>query len=116
MNTITKTRLVTDVTVARTTSHRVPTIRWTLNTGESTAHIDLVSCTAITGVKGDRRDVATLLAHLTGMGLELDVDEDDQRLEWLIGYNDRVQGVPSETIFDHCDAALASYRTPHPVA
>lgn len=116
MNTITKTRLVTDVEVAGTTLHRVPTTRWTLSTGESIAHLDLVACTAITAIKGDRRDVATLLAHLTGMTLDLDVNEDDQALEWLIGYNDRVWGVPAETVLDHCDAALASYSTPCPVA
>lgn len=116
MNTITKTRLVTDVDVAGATLHRVPTTRWMLSTGESTAHIDLVSCTAITDIKGDRRDVATLLAYLTGMSLDLDINEDDQRLEWLAGYNDRVWAVPAGTIFDHCDAALAAYRTPHPVA
>ena len=87
-----------------------------LDTGESVAHIDLVASTAITAAKGGRRDVATLLAHLTGMSLDLDVDEDNQSLEWMIGYNSRVWGVPAETIFDHCDAALAAYRTPCPVA
>ena len=116
MNTITKTHLVTDVNVAGTTLHRVPTVRWILNTGESTAHIDLVACTAIIAAKGERRDVATLLAHLTSMPLDLDVNEDDQSLEWMIGYNSRVWGVPAETVFDHCDAVLDAYQTPHPVA
>lgn len=116
MNTITKTHLVTDVNVAGATLHRVPTVRWVLNTGDATAHIDLVAHTAIIAANGEHRDVATLLAYLTGMSLDLDVNEDDQSLEWMIGYDSRVWGVPAETVFDHCDAALAAYRTPCPVA
>ena len=116
MNTITKTHLVTDVTAGDTTLHWVPTTRWTLSNDEGVAHIDLVAHTAITAIKGDRRLVAALLAHLTGMSLDLDVNEGDQRLEWLIGYDNRVWGVSAETISDHCNAALAAYQTPCPVA
>lgn len=116
MNTITKTHLVTDVTAAGTTLHRVPTTRWAVTTGDATAHIDLVASTAIVAAKGDRRHIATLLAALTAMGFDLDVDEDDQRLEWMIGYGGRVWAVPSDVIIDHCEAALDAYCTPCPVA
>lgn len=116
MNTIIKTHLVTDVDIAGATLHRVPTIRWTIRTDEATAHLDIVAYTAIVGYHGDHRDVATLLAHLANIGHDLDVNEDDQHLEWMIGLNSAVWGVPAETIFDHCDAALAAYREPYPVA
>lgn len=116
MNTITKTHLVTDVTAGGTTLHRVPTTRWTLSNGGGAAHIDLVACTAITAVKGDRRDVATLLSSLVNMGFDLDVNEDDQALEWVVGYDGHVWGVDSETVYDHCEAARAAYQTPYPVA
>lgn len=116
MNTITKTHLVTDVTAGGTTLHRVPTVRWTLANDEAGAHIDLVSCTAITAVEGDRRDVVTLLSSLINMGFDLDVNEDDRTLEWLIGYDGHVWGVAPETVHDHCEAALASYQAPCPVA
>lgn len=115
MNTITKTHLVTDVTAGGTTIHRVPTIRWTVTTGNATAYIDLVVSTAIVAAMGDRRNIATLLAALTAMGFDLDVDEDDQRLEWMIGYGG-VWGVAPEVIIDHCKAALDAYCTPCPVA
>lgn len=116
MNTITKTHLVTDVTAGGTTLHWVPTTRWTLSNDEGVAHIDLVACTAITATKGDRRLVAALLSHLVAMGLDFDVDEDDQRLEWLVGYDSHVWSMPSDVIIDHCQAALDAYCTPCPVA
>lgn len=116
MNTITKTHITIDITVGGTALHRVPAVRWSVATGDATAFIDLVASTAIVAAKGDRRHIATLLAALTAMGLDLDVDEDDQRLEWMIGYGGRVWGVPSEGIIDHCQAALDAYCTPCPVA
>lgn len=116
MNTITKSRLLIDVTAAGTALHRVPAVRWTVTTGNTTAHIDLVASTAIVAAMGDRRDIATLLAALTAMGFDLDVDEDDQRLEWMIGYSGSVWGVAPEVIIDHCNATLDAYRTPCPVA
>lgn len=116
MNTITKTHLVTDVTAGGTTLHWVPTTRWTLSNDEGVAHIDLIAFSAITAAKGDRRNVAALLASLVTMGLDLDVDEDNQSLEWMIGYDGHVWGVTSEMIIDHCTAALAPYQEPYPVA
>lgn len=116
MNTITKTHLTLDITVGGTHLHWVPAVRWAVTTGDVTAHIDLVASTAIVAAKGDRRGIATLLAALTAMGLDLDVDEDDQRLEWMIGYSGRVWGVAPEVIIDHCNAALDSYQEPIPVA
>lgn len=116
MNTITKTHLVTDVTAGGTTLHWVPTTRWTLGNDEGVARIDLVASTAIVAAEGDRRDIATLLAALTAMGFDLDVDEEDQRLEWMIGYDGRVWGVAPEVIIDHCEAALAPYQEAYPVA
>lgn len=116
MNTITKTPLVTDVTVGDTTIHRVPAVRWSVTTGDATARIDLVASTAIVAAMGDRRGIATLLAALTSMGFDLDVDEDDQRLEWMIGYDGGVRGVAPETIIDHCEAAPAPYQEDCPVA
>lgn len=116
MHTITKTHLVTDVTAGGTTLHWVPTIRWTISTDEAVAHLDVVAHTAIVGYHGDRRVVATLLAHLSNMGLDLDVDGDSQRLEWMIGLSGAVWGVSPETILDHCKAALAPYQAPYPVA
>lgn len=116
MNTIIKTRLVTDVTAAGTTLHWVPTLRWSLRADEGVAHIDLVAHTAITAIKGDRRLVATLLASLVNMGFDFDVNEDDQSLEWLVGYDTHVWSVPPEVIIDHCEAALAPYREAYPVA
>ena len=116
MNTITKTHLVTDVTAGGTTLHWVPTTRWTLSNDEGVAHIDLVAHTAITATKGDRRLVATLLASLVNMGLDFDVNEDDQALEWLVGFDTRVWSVPADVIAGHCEAALAPYREAYPVA
>lgn len=116
MNTITKTHLVTDVTAGDATLHWVPTIRWTLSNDEGVAHIDLVAHTAITATKGDRRLVAALLATMINMGFDLDVNEDDQALEWLVGYDSHVWAVPSGVIIDHCAAALAPYQEDYPVA
>lgn len=116
MNTITKTHITIDITVGGTALHRVPAVRWSVATGDATAFIDLVASTAIVAAGGDRRHIATLLAALTAMGLDLDVDEDDQRLEWMIGYGGSVWGVASETITNHCKAALDAYCTPCPVA
>lgn len=116
MNTITKTHLTLDITVGGTTLHRVPAVRWAVTTGDATAHIDLVASTAIVAAKGDHRDIATLLAAMTAMGFDLDVDEDDQRLEWMVGYSGHVWAVASETIIDHCQAALDAYSGPIPVA
>jgi hypothetical protein len=116
MNTITKTHLVTDITVGGTTLHWVPTTRWTVSNDEGVAHIDIVAHTAITATKGDRRLVTALLASLINMGFDLDVNEDDQALEWLVGYDGHVWAVSSEVIADSCEAALAPYQTPYPVA
>ena len=112
MNTITKTHLVTDVTAGGTTLHWVPTIRWTISNDDGVAHIDLVAHTAITATKGDRRNVAALLASLVNMGFDFDFDvnEDDQSLEWLVGYDNRVWSMPSDVIVGHCEAALAPYQ------
>ena len=109
MNTITMTHTLTDVTAAGTTIHRAPVTRWALTADRVVASLDIIARTAIVGAQGDRRDIAILLAHLTAMSLDLDVDEDDQRLEWMIGYNDSVRGVPAETILDHCVNSLAPY-------
>lgn len=116
MNTIIKTRLVTDVTAGGTILHWVPTTRWTIRNDEGVAHIDLVAHTAITATKGDRRLVAALLASLVTMGFDLDVNEDDQSLEWLVGYDNHVWSMPSDVIIGHCEAALAPYQEAHPVA
>ena len=116
MNTITKTHLVTDVTAGGTTIHWVPTTRWTLSNDEGVAHIDVVVHTAITAIKGDRRLVATLLASLIHMGFDFDVNEDDQALEWMVGYDSHVWSMPSDVIIGHCEAALAPYKEPYPVA
>lgn len=116
MNTIIKTRLVTDITVGGATLHWVPTTRWTLRNNEGVAHIDVVAHTAITATKGDRRLVAALLAALVNMGFDFDVNEDDQGLEWLVGYDTHVWSVASGVIIDHCAAALASYQEAIPVA
>lgn len=116
MNTITKTHLVTDVTAGGATLHRVPTTRWVISNDEGVAHIDLVAHTAITATKGDRRLVAALLSSLINMGFDLDVNEDDQALEWLVGYDTHVWSTPSEAIVSHCKAALAPYQEPYPVA
>ena len=118
MNTITKAHLVTDVTAGGTTLHWVPTIRWTLSNDEGVAHIDLVAHTAIVATKGDRRLVAALLSSLINMGFDFDFDvnEDDQALEWLVGYDAHVWSVSSDVIIGHCEAALASYKEPYSVA
>lgn len=116
MNTITKTHLVTDVTAGGTTLHWVPIVRWTIRTDDGTAHLDIVSFTAIVGCHGDRRSVAALLAYLANMGLDLDVNEEDQHLEWMIGLDSIVWGVAPETVLDHCNSALVPYQTPYPVA
>lgn len=116
MNTITKTHLVTDVTAAGTTLHRVPTTRWTLSNEEGVARIDIVAHTAITAIKGDRRLVAALLSSLINMGFDFDVNEDDQSLEWLVGYDSHVWSMPADVIIGHCEAALAPYQEAYPVA
>lgn len=116
MNTITKTHLVTDVTAGGASLHWVPTTRWTISNDEGVAHIDLVAHTAITAIKGDRRLVATILSSLITMGFDFDVNEDDQALEWLVGYDNHVWSVSSGVIIDHCAAALAPYQEPYPVA
>ena len=110
MITLTKTNLLADIIVAGTPLHRVPTTRWMITTDDSAASIDLVASTAIVGARGDRRDIAAILARLTAMGLDLDINEDDQGLEWMIGYSGRVWGVPAEVIIDHCKATLTSYQ------
>lgn len=109
MKTLTKTRLLIDVTVGGTTIHRVPAVRWRFTADDATATLDLVSSTAVVGAHGDRRDVADLLACLITMGFDMDVNEDDQHLEWMIGFFGHVWGVPSETILDHCVNTLAPY-------
>lgn len=116
MNTITKTRLVTDVTAGDATIRCVPTLRWTLSNDEGVAHIDVVAHTAITAIKGDRRLVTALLASLVAMGFDFDVNEDDQALDWLVGYDTHVWSIPSAVIIDHCAAALAPYQEAIPVA
>lgn len=116
MNTITKTHLVTDVTAGGTTLHWVPTVRWTVRTDEAVAHLDIVSHTAIVGYHGDRRTVVTLLSALVNMGFDLDVDEDNQGLEWMIGFDSHVWAVAPATILNHCNAALAPYQEACPVA
>lgn len=116
MNTITKTHLVTDVTAGGTTLHLVPTIRWTLSNDEGVANIDFVAHTAITATNGDRRNVAALLASLVNMGFDFDVNEDDQSLEWLVGYDNHVWSVPADVIVSHCEAALAPYQEAYPAA
>ena len=107
---ITKTSTVTDVTAAGTTLHQVPTTRWTLDSDVTVAHLDVVACTAITAAKGDRRDTTNLLAFLTCMGFDFDVNEDDQHLEWMVGFDNAVWAVAPETIIDHCKAALTTYQ------
>lgn len=116
MSTITKTRLVTDVIAGGSALHWVPAIRWTLSNNEGVAHIDIVAHTAITATRGDRRLVAALLASLINAGFDFDVNEDDQALEWLVGYDTHVWSVRSDVIIDHCEAALAPYREAYPVA
>lgn len=116
MNTIIKAHLVTDVTVGGTALHWVPTIRWTLRNDEGVARIDVVAHTAITAIEGDRRLVAALLSSLIDMGFDFDVNEDDQSLEWLVGYDTHVWSMPSDVIIDHCKAALAPYQEAYPVA
>lgn len=116
MDTITKTHLVTDVTAGGITLHWVPTTRWTISNDEGVAHIDIVAHTAITATKGDRRLVAALLSSLINMGFDFDVDEDNQGLEWLVGYDTHVWSVPSDAIISHCGAALAPYQEAYPVA
>ena len=109
MNTLTKTSLVTDVTAGGTTLHRVPTTRWTLRTDDAVAHLDLVCATVITRAHGDRRTVSALLDHLITMGFDLDVNEDDQVLAWMIGHDCHVQSVPAEIVQETCQAALGMY-------
>lgn len=110
MKTLTKTHLLIDVTADGTTIRRVPVVRWELTADDATATLDLVSSTAIVGAHGDRRDVADLLARLTAMGLDMDVNEDDQHLEWMIGFSGRVWGVAPETIIDHCTNTVTPYQ------
>lgn len=110
MITLAKTDLVSDIIVAGTPLHRVPATRWAISTDEGTATVDIVASTAIVGAHGDRRGIAALLAHLTAMGLDLDVNEDDQHLEWMIGYGGGVWGVPAEVIIDHCKATMTPYQ------
>lgn len=110
MDTITKTNLVTNIDVAGTHLHWVPTIRWIIHTDEGIAYLDIVASTAIVEAKGDRRDLVTLLGHLAHIGLDLDVNEDDQSLEWMIGFDGHVWAVPATVIIDHCKAALPPYQ------
>lgn len=109
MNTIIKTNLVTDIDVAGTTLHWVPTTRWTIHTDEAVAHLDVIDCTAITRHHGERRAVSALLDSLIAMGHDFDVDEDDQSLAWMIGHDCHVWQVPAEVIRDTCQAAMRDY-------
>ena len=111
MNTITKTNLVTDIDVAGTTLHWVPTVRWTIRTDEAVAHLDVIEHTAITRHHGDRRAVGALLDSLIAMGYDLDVNEDDQSLSWMIGHDCHVWAVPAEIILDSCQAAMRQYAS-----
>lgn len=110
MDTITKTNLVADIDVAGTRLHWVPVTRWMLHTYEGIAYLDIVASTGIVKAGGDRRDLVTLLGHLAHIGLDLDVNEDDQSLEWMIGFDSHVWAVPATVIIDHCKATLASYQ------
>lgn len=110
MDIIAKTNLVTDIDVAGTHLHWVPVTRWTLHTDGRPAHLDVVASTGIVKARGDRRDLTTLLGHLAHIGLDLDVNEDDQSLEWMIGFDGHVWAVPATVIIDHCKAALAPYQ------
>lgn len=109
MNTISKTNLVTDIDVAGTHLHWVPTTRWTIRTDETTAHLDIIECTAITRAHGDRRAVAALLDSLIATGHDLDVNEDDQSLAWMVGHDCHVWAVPAEIVRDTCQAAMMRY-------
>lgn len=109
MNTITKTSLVTDIDVAGTALHRVPTTRWTIRTDEAVAHLDVIECTAITCSHGDRRAVCDLLDSLIAMGYDFDVDEDDLSLAWMIGHDCHVWSVPAEIVLQTCQAAMMKY-------
>ena len=109
MNTIIKTDLVTDIEVAGTRLHWVPTTRWTIRTDEAVAHLDIVGHTTLTRTHGDRRVVATLLDHLIAMGYDLDVNEDDQALAWMIGHDCHVWSVPAEIVLETCQIAWMNY-------
>lgn len=111
MNTITKTTLVTDIDVAGTTLHRVPTTRWTIRTDGAVAHLDVIECTAITRCHGERRAAGALLDSLIAMGYDLDVDEDDQSLAWMVGHDCHVWSVPAEIVRDTCQAAMRKYAS-----
>jgi len=111
MNTITKTSLVTDIEVAGTTLHWVPTVRWTIRTDEGVAHLDIIACTAIIRACGDRRAVAALLDSLIAMGYDFDVNEDDQALAWMVGHDCHVWSVPPVIIRETCQAVIAKYAS-----
>lgn len=111
MNTITKTLLVTDIDVAGTPLHWVPTTRWTIRTDEAVAHLDVIESTAITRYHGDRRAVGALLDSLIAMGHDFDVNEDDQSLAWMIGHDCHVWSVPAEIVRDTCYAAMGNYAS-----
>lgn len=105
MNTVTKTNLVTDLTVAGTRLHWVPTTRWTIHTNEGTAHLHVIECTTITRAHGDRRALAALLDTLINIGYDFDVNEDDQALQWMVGHDCHVWAVPAEVVYDTCRSA-----------
>ena len=111
MNTITMTNLVTDIDVAGTHLHWVPTTRWTIHTNEAVAHLDVIDCTAITHYHGDRRAVGALLDSLIAMGYDFDVDDDDQSLAWMVGHDCHVWSVPAEIVLDTCQAAMSRYAS-----
>lgn len=111
MNTITKTNLVTDIDVAGTALHWVPTTRWTVCTDEGVAHLDVVGCTAITHFHGDRRAVGALLDSLIAMGYDFDVDEDNQSLAWMVGHDCHVWSVSAEIVRTTCQAAMMEYAS-----
>jgi hypothetical protein len=111
MNTVTKTDLVTDIDVAGTILHWVPTTRWTVRTDEATAHLDVIEHTAITRYHGDRRTVGVLLDSLIAMGYDFDVDEGDQSLAWMVGHDCHVWSVPGEVVIDTCHAAMRKYAS-----
>ena len=111
MNTITKTSLVTDIDVAGTVFHWVPTTRWTISTDDAVAHLDVIEHTAITRYHGDRRAVGALLDSLIAMGYDFDVNEDDQSLAWMIGHDCHVWAVPAEIVHNTCQAAMGKYAS-----
>ena len=109
MNTIIKTNLVTDITIAGTLLHWVPATRWTISTNEGTAYLDVIECTAIIRAHGDRRALAAILDSLVAAGYDFDVNEDDQALQWMVGHDRHVWSVPAEVIYDTCWSAQLNY-------